>query len=284
MKKNLMQEYINYSLDTGATYSDLFYEEKVSKVYCIIDNIRYNYTNGLGIRIANNEEIYYATVNNLTSKNIKDEIDKIKSHINNKKIIKVNLIDKKVKSFKISKPHDSITEKYKKDFLKNINDKIRKLSDKICQVSINLLEEDQMVNIATSKEIYTKEKRVHTRIYITVVVTDGTKKVRHVYSKGASKGYELFDDIDFDAEIKHLVIVALRKLDAKACPGGKMPVVIGPGFGAVIFHEACGHAMEATSVAVNNSVLSNKLNTRVASEKVTIIDDGTIKNEWGSSA
>ena len=61
-----------------------------------------------------------------------------------------------------------------------------------------------------------------------------------------------------------------------------MPVIIGPGFGAVIFHEACGHAMEATTVARNISVLSNKLNEKIASDKVTIIDDGTIKSLWGS--
>lgn len=65
---------------------------------------------------------------------------------------------------------------------------------------------------------------------------------------------------------------------ASPCPGGEMPVIIENGFGGVIFHEACGHAMEATSVADGISVLSHDLNKKIANEKVSIIDDGTIFN------
>ena len=62
-----------------------------------------------------------------------------------------------------------------------------------------------------------------------------------------------------------------------------MPVILGPGFGAVIFHEACGHAMEAAATANNQSVLAGKIGEKIASDKVTIIDDGTIDNLWGTS-
>lgn len=72
-------------------------------------------------------------------------------------------------------------------------------------------------------------------------------------------------------------------LHAKNCPAGKMPVAIDNGFGGVIFHEACGHSLEATSVAKGNSVFSGKLGQQIASSKVTAIDDGTLANHWGSS-
>jgi len=71
-------------------------------------------------------------------------------------------------------------------------------------------------------------------------------------------------------------------LHADACPAGKMPVVIDNGFGGVIFHEACGHSLEATSVAKGNSVFCDKIGQQIASTKVTAIDDGTLANEWGS--
>jgi TldD protein len=61
-----------------------------------------------------------------------------------------------------------------------------------------------------------------------------------------------------------------------------MPVVIDNGFGGVIFHEACGHSLEATSVAPGNSEFSGKLGQKIASDRVTAIDDGTIPNAWGS--
>ena len=62
-----------------------------------------------------------------------------------------------------------------------------------------------------------------------------------------------------------------------------MPVIIAPGFGAVIFHEACGHGLEATSIAPHISVFSDDLGKKIASSKVTLIDDGTIENSWGGN-
>jgi TldD protein len=70
---------------------------------------------------------------------------------------------------------------------------------------------------------------------------------------------------------------------AEYAPAGKMPVVIANEFGGVIFHEACGHALEATSVAKGASLFANKLNQKVAADCVTSVDDGTIPNAWGSS-
>lgn len=71
-------------------------------------------------------------------------------------------------------------------------------------------------------------------------------------------------------------------LHAPACPAGYMPVVIDNGFGGVLFHESCGHSLEATSVAYGISEFSGKLGQQIAAPCVTALDDGTIENEWGS--
>ena len=71
-------------------------------------------------------------------------------------------------------------------------------------------------------------------------------------------------------------------LHAGKCPAGKMPVIMGGGFGGVIFHEACGHSLEATSVAKGNSVFCGKMGEKIANEKVTAYDDGTMPGQWGS--
>ena len=65
--------------------------------------------------------------------------------------------------------------------------------------------------------------------------------------------------------------------------GGVYDVVIHNAFGGVIFHEACGHALEASSVAKNQSVFANKIGQKIASDKVSAVDDGTIVNAWGSA-
>ena len=75
---------------------------------------------------------------------------------------------------------------------------------------------------------------------------------------------------------------ALKMLTAKECPSGKMPVVIGNGWGGVLFHEACGHALEASAVSKGLSCFSEKEGQMIASPLVTAIDDSTIPQEWGS--
>lgn len=72
------------------------------------------------------------------------------------------------------------------------------------------------------------------------------------------------------------------KLFADACPSGEMPVIIGNGFGGVIFHEACGHLLETTSVAKKASVFHDKMGEMIANSAVNAVDDGTLVNEWGS--
>lgn len=71
-------------------------------------------------------------------------------------------------------------------------------------------------------------------------------------------------------------------LHAPLCPAGYMPVVIDNGFGGVLFHEACGHSLEATQVAYGISEFSGKLGQQIAAPCVTALDDGTMENEWGS--
>ena len=61
-----------------------------------------------------------------------------------------------------------------------------------------------------------------------------------------------------------------------------MAVAVGGGFGGVIFHEACGHSLEATAVAKGNSEFTGRLGQKIASEKVTALDDGTLPGAWGS--
>ena len=96
-----------------------------------------------------------------------------------------------------------------------------------------------------------------------------------------AKGYEFLEK-DLQTQSINTAKVAIEKLDAEDFKGGELPVIIAPGFGAVIFHEACGHGLEATRVATKISVFSNDLGKKIATKKVTLIDDGTIPNAWGT--
>ncbi len=172
--------------------------------------------------------------------------------------------------------------------------KVRKLMDayrtakaydnSISQVITGLRDVDQSVVIANSDGLFIEDRRVYTRMSVQAVASGGGENQTGFIGPGAMMGFELFDTrVDPAALGKEAARTAVTMLRAPVCPAGIMPVAIDGGFGGVIFHEACGHSLEATSVARGNSEFSGRLGQKIAADCVTAIDDGTIPNEWGST-
>ena len=280
--KEKLQELINYSLKYDIDYSELFYEDTITKMYIMndskLDDINTNRINGVGVRLVKNGIVYYGYANKLDE--VKSIIDKLKDNFNLSTETKnITLVEKELPT-NVSKRKD-LKEIEKKNLLLEI-DKLGRLDNRISQVEAKIFESNQNVIIANSNGTYVEDYRPLTRLIIGVVAKENDKVAKSYETYGISGGYELLDTLDYKKKVKKLVESAITKLDAKPVKGGLMPAIIGPAFGAVIFHEACGHAMEATTVARNISVLSGKLNNKIASDKVTIIDDGTMINGWGS--
>lgn len=158
-----------------------------------------------------------------------------------------------------------------------------RVEKEISQVEGNLLEFEQDVIIANTDGDWVEDRRVRTRIVATAIASDGSETQSATGGPGLSMGLELLDlhsPAEVGARAGRRAMVNLR---SRRAPAGTMPVVIGNGFGGVIFHEALGHLLETTSVARNASVLAGKLGQQVASDVVTYVDDGTIANGWGST-
>ncbi len=152
----------------------------------------------------------------------------------------------------------------------------------ITQVAITYLDTDQHVLIANSEGLLVQDRRIRTRLGINAVASKGNEKQSAFRGPGRHMGFELFEHIDVEEIAKDAARSAMTMVNADYAPSGKYPVIIDNEFGGVIFHEACGHGLEATSVAKGASVFSGKLGQQVASSLVTAVDDGTIPNAWGS--
>jgi len=141
----------------------------------------------------------------------------------------------------------------------------------------------QRVWIANSEGLFTGDTRVYTRFMVSAIASNGTENQTGSHSPGAMQGFEIFDQlIDPEQTAREAARQATLMLHAPLCPSGVMPVAIDNGFGGVIFHEACGHSLEATSVAIGSSEFCGKMGQKIAADCVTAIDDGTMPNEWGS--
>ncbi len=153
----------------------------------------------------------------------------------------------------------------------------------IVQTEVNYKDWSKRFWLANSEGLFTSDERTYTRLYATAVASDGKESQTGSNGPGKQMGFELFDClVDCEAVGRRVAEMAVTMLKADLCPAGRMPVVIENGFGGVIFHEACGHSLEATSVAKGRSVFAGKLGQAIASPVVTAIDDATIINAWGS--
>ena len=176
----------------------------------------------------------------------------------------------------------SVSNKEKVAVLKEGYFAAKEYSDTIAQVSGTLLEVDHNILIATSEGLYTQDRQIRTRMMIDAVAEVNGETQTGGCRPGRRMGLEMFETIDPKAVGIHAAKQAVTMAGAGYCPAGVMPVAIDNGFGGVIFHEACGHSLEASSVAYGRSQFVGKLGEKIANEKVTAIDDGTIPNAWGS--
>lgn len=275
-------------LTTGADFSEIFLETTNSKNLKLsnkkIEKISETTINGIGIRISLKNEKVYGYTNDLSSKSI-DNIIKSLIISYNEQPKKININLKKIIHYekKIKIKHEKLDEEKKVNILHEIDNIARNYSQKVTQVEANIIEKDQHVEISNSNNLNVSENRTYTRLHIVVYVSEDGKIESGYKAIGYNLGYEMMDKINLKQEVEDLVDKTIEKLTADICPGGYMPVIIGPGFGGVIFHEACGHALEATSVAKKTSVFCNKKNKKIASDCITLVDDGTYDEEYGTT-
>ena len=176
----------------------------------------------------------------------------------------------------------SVSNKEKVAILKDGYFAAKDYNEAITQVSGFLLDVDHNILIANSEGLYAQDRQIRTRISISAVAEVNGETQTGGCRPGRRAGLEMFEEIDPKQVGIHAARQAVTMAGAGYCPAGVMPVAIDNGFGGVIFHEACGHSLEATSVAYGQSQFTGKLGQQIANEKVTAIDDGTIPNAWGS--
>ncbi len=128
------------------------------------------------------------------------------------------------------------------------------------------------------------DDQTRTNMAVTCVATGDAGQQTGYESAGLSVGFELLDRYDIEEMARAAADRAITKLGARPAPSGTLPVVIGPGSGGVLFHEACGHGLEADLVRKGASAFRGRMGEQVASSLVTLIDDGTMPEEWGHFA
>ena len=288
ISKKLLEEVLVKALSTGADFAEVYVERtKENNIFMInskVDSIKDRLISGVGIRILKGTRCVTGSTFSLERDALLACAGKVADALSGvpegKSIHLVERLFGDIHPIRIVP--DSVPMQFKTDLLKEGYFAAKNYSQEIVQVSANLMDFDHNILIANSDGLYTQDRQIRTRMNIEAVASDGHENQTGDCRPGRRMGLELFEMIspkDIGTEAARQAVTMLHAGYLKA---GKMPVAIENGFGGVIFHEACGHSLEATSVSIGQSQFAGKLGQQIANEKVTAIDDGTIPNAWGS--
>ena len=286
--KHIINDILGKALSSGGDFAEVFVEDTHRSSLKLIDGVIESAVSGrdfgIGIRIIKGLGSVYAYSNDSSKEGLlKTTGDAALALGQIKDGIPLDLTERINKNAHtiIYVPKDiDINRKVLK--LKEAYKSAKNYSKEIIQVVSSYADVDQKILIANTEGLLTRDRRIRSRFMIQSIAGDGKENQIGYEAPGRSMGFELFNEIDVIKCGLRSAEVAVTMLHAPLCPSGEMPVAIDNGFGGVIFHEACGHSLEATSVAKGNSEFANRIGEKIASEKITAIDDGTIPNAWGS--
>ena len=176
---------------------------------------------------------------------------------------------------------DEVPAERKAELLRACDEQARSAGGEVTQARIGYVEARRQVEVFNSEGVAASDERTRVRLGAQVVARRDGRVETGTQTRGGHAGYELLAD-DGEEVAADAARKALTMLDARDAPTGRLPVVVGNGFGGVLLHEAVGHGLEADAVQKRASVYAGKLGERLAEPFVTAYDDGRRTNEWGS--
>jgi len=176
----------------------------------------------------------------------------------------------------------SVEKARKIEMLQRADDAARAESDAIRQVTASYADSRRQILVANSDGVLATDDQVRTRFAVQCVASGDTGLQTGMEAPGRTIGFEFFDEHPPEEIARIAAARAVGKLAARPAPSGKLPVVLRRGAGGVLFHEACGHGLEADLVNRDASVFRGMVGERVAGPGVTLVDDGTLARDWGA--
>lgn len=288
LKNETISAALGIALSTGADYAEVFAEntteKKINMISAKVDNIADSVISGVGIRIFKGTRSVCGSTSSLNTEAILACARKVADALEGTRCVEdIVLQEKKFTDAHPVRiiPRDA-SNSTKIDFLREAWEAAKNYSDVISQVNGTILDVDHNIMIANSEGLVAHDRQIRTRLSISSVASKNGENQTGTYNPGARVGLELFDQFNPKAVGREASRQASVMIDAGYIDAGVMPVAIENGFGGVIFHEACGHSLEASAVAKGRSQFCGKLGEQIANTKVTAIDDATIPNAWGS--
>jgi len=294
ISKSLALKVLNAALATGGDYAEIYLEQTDTDSVMLengkVETCGGSQSFGAGIRILRDLRSVYGYTSNLKAGNLIALADKLAGAFDGKRIIAVEKIEKQhVKTInKVEEHIKDVPAEKKIAYLKECYAITSGVDKRLVRVQNIFVSDFKQIEIfsaegSVGKQFENTEERGR-MVDIAIAMGENGQIESFFSGPGRYAGFNWFTDVlDYKKVAKETGEKAVMMLSAKECPSGRFPVVITNGWGGVVFHEACGHSLEATATAKHLSVFSDSIGQPIASPIVSAFDDGTMPNEWGSN-
>ena len=287
--KSVVQRVLGTALRTGGEWAEVFVEDRRMTAARLddgrIEEMTSGRDRGAGIRVVAGETTGFAHTADLTEGGLSAAAEAAAA------VARAGGGDRRVELTSTSSHGhradvlpETVGKAAKVELLQRADAAARSEGGAVTQVSALYQDARRRILVANSDGLMAEDDQVRSDFIVQTVATGDTGMQTGTERVARTIGYEYFDRYDVDDLARNAAQQALVKLQARPAPSGPMTVVVGPGQGAFLFHEACGHGLESDAIAKGASVYVGKVGEQVASPLVTLVDDGTPDGEWGTTA
>lgn len=287
LSKSEIEKIVAASL-SGAEDGELYMQSSENESFAFDDGklklANSNKDIGFGLRSLSGEVVGYAHASEISKKAL-ERAGKTVKEIISKDNKEIDVSPKKTNRsfYEANNPIPSLDFDKKIKVLQDINEYARSVNSKVEQVSINLAGSWEAIRILRSDGEMLDDVRPLVRLGVNIAVKDNEKMETGSYGSGGRHNYDvLLSEENWKFHVDEALKQALIMLEAKPAPAGEMTVVLGPGWPGILLHEAIGHGLEGDFNRKKTSVFSHLMGEKVATEGVTVVDDGTLHSKRGS--
>ena len=276
------------ALSHGGNFAELYAERRASISLSLddrkVEKAQTGFELGASIRVVAGEATYFGYVDGLEERDLDRLAGEVAAAVRQQAASPRPLQPSERRpGQRIERRPESVPARRKAELLVECDERARSADAKVSQVTAGYNELRREVQIANSEGLLAGDDRTRVRLGVQAVARSGDRVEVGAESLAGHAGFELLES-DPAAVANEAARRALTMLEARPAPAGPMPVVVGNGFGGVLFHEATGHGLESDAVQKRASVYAGRLGERLAGRLVTAYDDGTMPGEWGTDA
>jgi TldD protein len=291
LERELVQDLLRRALANGGRFAEVYAEDRLTTTIRLddhkIEEVLTGTDRGAGIRVFHGPVQAYAFSNRLDPTSLRAVADAAASAIREggDETAVLDLRTTPVITHPVARPTTETAVEHKVGWLREADDAARSFDPAVRQVVVSYVDTEQRVLVANSDGTWSEERRPRIRLFAQVVAArDGVIQTGYE-GPGGLTGAELLEAHPPAATGRRAAEMAVAMLAGRPAPAGEMPVVVGPGGGGVLFHEACGHGLEVDHIQKDASVYRlDRRGQRLASTLVNGVDDGTVPAAWGSCA